>query len=422
MLMTRSTHRWMVGLFCVMQLGATENAAAQTLALRTGQQPAQEMAGEKNPDTQRILQIIRSFGHQASAPAQLIQLTRDVEAGVAAPLFLQVAEETLASGQIDLAANILQQLITQYPQEPAATTGTVLLIRLFSSGELAYVWHPPQDAARQMGLPDGWQESAQEKGGNFAKGSLVYALHLAKKQMRIRPKLAEHPPLVFQCAVAARLSAAPQEAKSWLALLKHRRGDANWRRRALAESWLAESHGENPPLPIVPCRIAKTPPHLDGKLDETFWQTANPSPLAPRSSILFAYDKEYLYLAARCEKIADVNTPADTRPRTPDADLSSSDHVRFFLDIDRDYATYYDLSIDHRGRTADACWKDPQWNPRWFVAAGGDLRNWTCEAAIPWQQLTATAPTASDSWAVAIQRIAPDAKPKTPNYSLLLFQ
>ena len=56
-------------------------------------------------------------------------------------------------------------------------------------------------------------------------------------------------------------------------------------------------------------------------------------------------------------------------PRQRDADLSAHDRVTLRLDVDRDYTTAFELVVDHRGWTHDACWNDATWNPKWFVAA-----------------------------------------------------
>ena len=77
------------------------------------------------------------------------------------------------------------------------------------------------------------------------------------------------------------------------------------------------------------------------------------------------------------------------------------------FDIDRDYATAYELSVDHRGWTRDACWGDTTWNPNWYVAAADDADCWTAEAAIPLAELTDKPPAARDVWALAIRRTIP---------------
>ena len=52
-----------------------------------------------------------------------------------------------------------------------------------------------------------------------------------------------------------------------------------------------------------------------------------------------------------------------------DAAVDADDHIALRLDVDRDYASYYELLIDSRGWSADRCWGDSAWNPEWFIAA-----------------------------------------------------
>ncbi len=79
------------------------------------------------------------------------------------------------------------------------------------------------------------------------------------------------------------------------------------------------------------------------------------------------------------------------------------------LDIDRDHVTCYQLTIDHRGWTGEACWGDTSWDPTWFVAAAQDAGSWTAEAALPLDQLTGDYPHTNSAWAIGAQRIVPGA-------------
>jgi hypothetical protein len=122
---------------------------------------------------------------------------------------------------------------------------------------------------------------------------------------------------------------------------------------------------------------------------------------------MLAYDDEFLYLAINCRQAPGADYPAAEGPRPRDPDLRSRDRVEVLLDLDRDYATYYRLSIDHRGWPAEDCWGDSTWNPTWFVAAGTAEGTWTAEAAIPLDQLTGRYPRSQDVWALGIQRTVP---------------
>ena len=90
-----------------------------------------------------------------------------------------------------------------------------------------------------------------------------------------------------------------------------------------------------------------------------------------------------------------------------DADLAAHDRVIVRLDVDRDYTTAFELTVDDRGWTHDACWNDATWNPTWFVAAAADEATWTVEAAIPLAQLVAEPPAAKHVWAASVVRTIP---------------
>jgi hypothetical protein len=81
--------------------------------------------------------------------------------------------------------------------------------------------------------------------------------------------------------------------------------------------------------------------------------------------------------------------------------------VNILLDIDRDYATYWKLTIDHRGWPAESCFGDATWNPQWYIAAAGDDQYWTVEAAIPLAELCPKKPQVRDVWTVGIERVIP---------------
>ena len=127
----------------------------------------------------------------------------------------------------------------------------------------------------------------------------------------------------------------------------------------------------------------------------------------------------------------------ETAPRTRDADLGAFDRVRLRLDVDRDYATAYELTVDRRGWPGDRCWEDAAWNPRWFIAAkqtpkrstqhdsADGAASWSIEAALPWSELTDAAPRRGAAWTLGVERLAPGAagESATPSeFSLLLFE
>jgi hypothetical protein len=123
--------------------------------------------------------------------------------------------------------------------------------------------------------------------------------------------------------------------------------------------------------------------------------------------LLLAYDSDCLYLAARCRKSARLAYEADENPRPRDADQQQYDRVSVRFDVDRDFTTAFELVVDSRGWTRDACWGDATWNPAWYVAASSDENTWTFEAAIPLAELVTAPPAARHVWAASARRTIP---------------
>ena len=172
---------------------------------------------------------------------------------------------------------------------------------------------------------------------------------------------------------------------------------------------------------MASCRLASASPHLDGKLNDPIWETADrvllhaPDP-PPRSGeglgegnaeIRITHDTEFLYLAVHCLKAENVEYQSDDSPRPRDADLTQHDRVSLKLDVDRDYTSAYEFTVDSRGWIWEACNGDATWNPTWYVAAANDESSWTVEAAIPLAELVEKPPTARNVWALAVRRTIP---------------
>ena len=405
-------------LVCWPALGFAQEVIATSVQVPTNE-------AREDAEVEQLVRIALSLGPKASTPAQLVQLARNLDGATASTAFLRVAREFLEQGKIDVAADVVSHLLREYPTEPAAVEGGLLLLRIYSSSELAHSKPQTQDSTGDLHLPPGWQRnSAGASGASDAEKSqalLVYSSHLARQLLGQNPKLSENPEFAFQCAVIARRSLRSSEVKSWLTIARHQQQLIHWRQRALAETWLQDQPDRQPPVPVVRCSRATGAPHLDGQLDDTCWRTATVlRGTGLPAVIFFARNDQYCYLAGRCEKQDGVEYTTDDRPRTYDADLTGRDRVEISLDVDRDYASCYRLTVDHRGRTNDSCWLDRSWNPKWFVAAGEEGSTWTFEAAIPWSELTSVPPRANDAWAVAARRIV-DADAAPSEFQVVLF-
>jgi hypothetical protein len=147
---------------------------------------------------------------------------------------------------------------------------------------------------------------------------------------------------------------------------------------------------------------------------------------------MFAFDQEFLYVALRCRHPSGQRV-APLKPRPVDADLTQFDRVSITIDLDRDYATYFQLQVDQRGCVRDDCWGDLSWNPKWFVAVDSTDDCWQIEAAIPLGELTSDRIMPTTVWACNVVRTIPgrglqawstpaDVEPRPEGMGLLLFR
>jgi photosystem II stability/assembly factor-like uncharacterized protein len=169
--------------------------------------------------------------------------------------------------------------------------------------------------------------------------------------------------------------------------------------------------------PLINCRPTTERPKLDGRLDESFWQTAltdptgiqNQAPLtldpnAPADRIMLAYDDEFLYAAIVCQKIQGQYYNARKQARPRDANLSRRDRVELSIDVDRDYRSTNQFVIDHRGWVNESCTGSSGWNPEWYVSQSENESSWTVEAAIPLNQLLPGSVEPDSTWAIRVAR------------------
>jgi hypothetical protein len=239
------------------------------------------------------------------------------------------------------------------------------------------------------------------------------ATALGSLLQQTRPDLLAQPAIGFPLAAAQRRP-QPRLAERFYAAQRSGAVDPAWRQCAQLEQWLADPRGV-PPKPVLRCRPASSRPHLDGKLDDAVWQQTEAVPLrsplgddgAWPAAVRMAYDRQFLYAAIEVRKAPGLRYDPASGPRRRDADLTAHDRVELCLDLDRDYAKYYRLTVDDRGFTHEDCWGDATWNPTWFVAAASTADGWAAEIAIPLDQLTGTVPEKGTAWAIGLQRIVP---------------
>lgn len=382
--------------------------------------------------TQKRGQLVRLLDYAEGSPmwsAQVVNLTGGLDAQTGGELLFQLAEGYRATARHAMAADTLYLLARRYPDHPLTEQALVWLVRYYASGEVAHVagrqqahasrTRPLANVQYQDEAPAAEQPQAelpQHSDGTTATLTVDQRLEratlLGGYMEKARPALYAEPDLRFPLATASRKLGFNNTAERYFAVLSKSGVEQGWVSAGHVENWLAKPDELPPQKPLVTCKATKEVPHLDGLLDEPFWQSAEVARVAHPNQrndptaveVKLARDEKFLYLAISAPRLRDEKYEPNDSRRTRDADLSQFDRVKLRIDMDRDYATAYELTVDCRGWTNDACWGDASWNPRWFVAHHLADTAWTAEVAIAWSDLTEPAPALLDTWCLGITR------------------
>lgn len=354
---------------------------------------------------------------------QAADLTRDLDPQSSAQILHHLGQRYYAGGRWALAAKVFERLAERHPEHPLTRAALAWLVQYYASDEAAWrvqgtqhfssaSWKVldgrPEYSVRQASAPaiDFTQEEDRPE----------LAARFGSRIEQTRPELFSEPTIRFPLAVAARRRGFPRQAEQYFLVQSRSATHDAWWACAQAEQWLVDRKGV-PPKPVLSCLQAESKPRLDGRLDDTVWERAKAAQLRSLlgddaewpASVKLAYDREFLYVAIEAKQAAGAKYSFGTGPRPRDPDLGGHDRVDLLVDLDRDFTTYYRLTIDHRGWPAEECWGDGSWDPTWFVAADVDAEAgvWSAEAAIPLGQLTGKRPVPGGAWAIGIQRTIP---------------
>ncbi len=260
------------------------------------------------------------------------------------------------------------------------------------------------------------------------------------------PGLFRTPEIQFPLAALQRSKGSVAKSDAIFRGYLSRSTDPAIRSLAEREVWLMFATAESPRAMAI-CRQADVKPRLDGVLSDPCWQAARDLRLtteAPNNELpdvsdptatlmMLSYDAEFLYVGLSVPRLEGAPLDRPQPGRTHDADLSRHDRVTICLDVDRDYATWYEFQVDQRGWTCERCWEDRRWNPTWYVATDADATHWRIEAAIPWNELVPTPPQRGTVWGATMNRTTPTVgmqswvhppvtRPRPGSFGLLKFE
>ncbi len=394
-------------------------------------------------DQRRVVQAIAATAAEngrsaATTMAQINRFASELKPAAAGELLFQLGSLFQQAGHWSLAAETYTTLVNQFPNHELCPAAMVWLIHFYASSELQHATaaglQSPVRQVRAEGRdfpanpvvrPEGTVNitSAQTKHDDAA-------LYWANKLQQTHAMLYAEPTVRFPLAAVYRRRGGDRDAERIYRDVQSSRDRDAWWHCAAGElgrigGERATSNAGDSRKAILVCRRADEKPRLDGKLNEAIWRQktedksveGKSAAAVLRNAYLddagcpaaaqLAYDDEFLYVAAICLKAPGFEYVKTDKPRERDADLTQRDRIELLVDVDRDWTTYFQLSIDHRGWTAETCCGAATWNPKWYVAASESGESWTCEVAIPLAELTTTAPQSQAAWVIGIQRIVP---------------
>jgi len=241
------------------------------------------------------------------------------------------------------------------------------------------------------------------------------------------PQLFQTPEIQFVTASLLRRKGSSARADEIYGQYLSMQADDPWNIAARGEAYLLRP-GVESPKPVLNCKATRQPPVLDGILTDPCWtgsqeirlgnersdnyigtvSAGSKSSVTPVPVVYLTYDDRFLYVAGSIP--VNPALPADPPVqghRAHDADLTQHDQLRLQIDIDRDYATYYEFAIDQRGLTRDACWNQTAYDPTWYCAVVRDREAWRLECAIPLEELLPAGRIVGTTWNVGVERIQP---------------
>ena len=166
-----------------------------------------------------------------------------------------------------------------------------------------------------------------------------------------------------------------------------------------------------------------TPPHIDGRLDDSAWcgaplagdfvqSSPHPGALATLPSLVrVVFDNEALYVAVR---MVDPRPDSIVAPFVRRDDETNSDWAFIELDTRFDRRSGFSFGVNPRGIKVDGTWTDDvdfdtAWNGVWTAGVQVDSLGWTAEFRIPFSQLPLGRGTAGAAmtWGLNVYRYSP---------------
>ncbi|QDU59390.1 Ycf48-like protein precursor [Planctomycetes bacterium Pan216] len=370
------------------------------------------------------------IGNQSDATlAHLGTMTRDLPPSRAGSVLHETGMRYLRSGRWDLATQTFQYLVERFPEHPLALQASRWLMAYWTSIEAQRQAEDPtllgtarakytrnESTGKTTTVGSSGVQLLHERGRTQRANiqAVAYGQHLQGSSRHLWSD-----PQIQLCLAAAHRKIGQLETREGhFRVILDADPASRWKDVINMERWLFDQ-ARRCPRPTGRSVHAPKRPYLDGQLDDECWRHTKELVLGCedemtgeifRTTVRFCHDDEFFYLGAIAGQPAARPGMEATPRRGHDANIAHSDRIEFLVDLDRDYSTWYRLSVNHEGQVRDECWGQPSWNPRWFVATASGQGYWSLETAIPITELTHDTGLTHQWWAFNVQRIVPGQK------------
>ncbi len=373
-----------------------------------------QLAGQRKIITALVRRVTR--GGEAGGMMQLGPLIGQLPVSDGSLMLFSAARRFHAAGDVQAGFQSMDLLRQRDPTSGLASAALTERFLLLSSQEFTHHLGRDGQAAANTKRQSRKTPALPISGMPFSGMGIVPEQYAREDpsdpawvQSQLTPAQQAEPAVRFTLEAVERRTRKPNENRSTYQRLSRAMPTALARRLAAAELWLHGDRTDRCPVPLVKLPSVDEKPLLDGSLNEPIWQLAQPVSLPTTrgldGEVRLLRDEAFLFVGVRCEVDPGSETATDTT-RKRDADLTSHDRIQLQLDVDRDFVTSWDLTIDHRGWASDSCGGDPSWDPRLFIASSRSPNAWIIESAVALEDLGQSATSAAE-WGLRISRCLP---------------
>lgn len=173
----------------------------------------------------------------------------------------------------------------------------------------------------------------------------------------------------------------------------------NWQMVQSQENYLSRSSEfandtRNKSLPAIPKTSER--PYLDGEPNEEIWKGAlrlelkDPWGESGATTVSIIRDDEFIYVLSQSIESEPVAKGKIASVRSRDSLDNGQNSIRLRIDLDRDYATWFEFGWSDSGEVIDLCNDMLNWDPEWYMASKPTAYGWNAEIAIPIEELVST--------------------------------